>query len=154
MRPERPLEWAHDQGERLRVARLARRSQEQAGRFEAVCSDPGALTRRLMRGFGPLLPAADGGSAVRALNGGTRDEPGVAARWWAACVALLILGFALWGIGWVLGRLFGGGALLMLVGALMWTLASVGILITPLLWMGEMAAGAVREGRGHGDLRA
>lgn len=154
MRAEAPLEWMRGRGERVRMARIARRSERQAGRFEAVGDDPGGLTARLMRGSGPLLPAMGGGSALRAMDEGMDVRPGAAERWWNACTMLMLEGMLLWGVGWVIDKLFGVGAGLMLIGSLIWCIALIGMLLTPVVWAAELAAKGVREARGRGDLPA
>ncbi len=151
MRPEASLDWVRGRGERVRMTRIAKRSERQAGRFEAVGGDPGGLTARLMRGSGPLLPAVGGGSAMQAMDGGMDVTPGTARRWWDACAMLALEGFLLWGVGWLLDRIFGFGAMLMVIGSLMWLIAFIGMLLTPVVWAAELAAKGVREARGRGD---
>ena len=154
MRAEEPLDWMRSRGEGVRMARIAKRSERDAGRFEAVGSDPGGLTARLMRGGGPLLPMHGGGSPLRELDGGHDVQPGAARRWWDACTRLAIEGLLLWGVGWLLDRIFGFGAALMAIGSLIWLVAFIGMLITPIIWAAEMAAKGVRQARGRGDLPA
>lgn len=151
MRAEEPLGWLRRRGENLREGRAALKSERAAGRYEAVGSDPAWITTRLMRGQGPVLPAAGGGTAIGALGGGVDVRPGAAKRWFEACVALMIEGFLLWAVGWALDRFFGFGAGLMLFGSLMYTVALLGMLLVPVVWAADLAAQGVRQSRGRGD---
>lgn len=151
MRAEQPLEWLRGRGENLREGRAALRSERRAGRFEAVGADPGGLTGQLMRGPGPVRPSMHGGSAIGALGNGMYVKPGTAQRWFRACMGLAIEGFLLWAVGWLLDRFFGFGAGLMLFGSIMWLVAFVGMLMTPVVWAAELAAKGVRESRGRED---
>lgn len=151
MRAEEPLDWLRGRGENLREGRTALRSERRAGRYEAIGDDPGWLTTRLMRGGGPVRPVEAGGTAIGALGGGIDVRPGAAQRWFEACVALAIEGFILWGVGWLLDRFFGFGAGLMMFGSLMYAVAFIGMLLTPVVWAADLAARGVRESRGRGD---
>ena len=151
MRAEQPLDWLRGRGRNLREGRAALKSERAAGRFEAVGSDPGGLTQSLMGGSGPVRPVEGGGSAIAALGGGIDVRPSAAGRWFQACVALAIEGFLLWAVGWLLDRFFGFGAGLMLFGSLMYVVAFIGMLLTPVVWAADLAAQGVRESRGRGD---
>ena len=133
------------------MARIANRSERQAGRFEAAAGDPGGLTARLMRGSGPLLPAMGGGSALRAMDDGLDVRPGAAERWWNACAMLMFEGMLLWGVGWLIDTIFGVGAGLMVIGSLIWCIALIGMILTPVVWAAELASKGVRQARRRGD---
>jgi len=151
VRAEEPLGWLRRRGESLRAGRAALKSERAAGRFEAVGGDPAWITTQLIRGQGPVRPAVGAGSAVGALGGGMDVRPSAAKRWFEACVALMIEGFLLWGVGWVLDRFFGFGAGLMLFGSLMYTVAFLGMLLVPVVWAASLAADGVRQSRARGD---
>ncbi len=154
MRSEEPLGWVRRRGENLREGRAALTSERAAGRYEAVGSDPGWITTRLMRGHGPVRPFTGGGSAIGVLDGGIDLRPGIAKRWFDACVALMIEGFLLWGVGWVLDRFLGFGAGLMLFGSLMCTVALLGMLLVPVVWAADLAVRGIRQSRARSDRTA
>ena len=66
---------------------------------------------------------------------GRRNEPGPTARWFQACVELSITGFFYQLIGMLMVRFLNFGGFLVTLGSLMIIASTIGMLLTPFVWV-------------------